>query len=309
LILSSHTLSTNETGLATEIVDYTPYGSIQSDDKVNEAVSDARQYIGEYYDGDTGLSYLNARYYDPGRGQFLSEDPVSWEVGQSEDGKRVLSNPQAMNSYAYAGGNPITRKDPNGKDWLTSAQGFATNVAISATLTAFILAAPITIPATVLTMAAFIGFGAVGYETYSNYQAYTSGQISKDQFDYNSGGLLGAVIPLAGLSNVAESVEGGINWSYSQKTISPRFSNEGTMSGKTLSEVISSGLIAPKDLPIDYTEVSGTRVVDNNRSSYVLEQGGIPESKWTWQLNRGDAPARILQKIQKTIFHLQAQRP
>ena len=51
-----------------------------------------------------GPAFLNARYYDSGRGQFLSEDPVFWEVGQTQDGKSVLTNPQAMNSYGYAMG-------------------------------------------------------------------------------------------------------------------------------------------------------------------------------------------------------------
>jgi RHS repeat-associated protein len=33
-------------------------------------------YIGQYADDATSLSYLNARYYSPTQGQFLSEDPV-----------------------------------------------------------------------------------------------------------------------------------------------------------------------------------------------------------------------------------------
>jgi RHS repeat-associated protein len=59
--------------------------------------------------------FLNARYYDSQRGQFLSEDPVFWEVGQSQDGRAVLTNPQAMNSYAYGNGNPISNKDQSGR--------------------------------------------------------------------------------------------------------------------------------------------------------------------------------------------------
>jgi hypothetical protein len=45
------------------------------------------------------------------RGQFVHEDPVFWEIGQTQDGKAVLSNPQALNSYGYANGNLITGKD------------------------------------------------------------------------------------------------------------------------------------------------------------------------------------------------------
>jgi hypothetical protein len=48
-------------------------------------------------------------------GQFVSQDPVFWEVGQSRDGLRILRDPQLANSYSYAGGNPITQKDPSGR--------------------------------------------------------------------------------------------------------------------------------------------------------------------------------------------------
>jgi RHS repeat-associated protein len=42
-------------------------------------------YNGEEYVEVTGLQYLRARFYDPGDGRFISEDPV---VG---DGSDVLS--------------------------------------------------------------------------------------------------------------------------------------------------------------------------------------------------------------------------
>ncbi|MFD2876263.1 RHS repeat-associated core domain-containing protein [Paenibacillus rhizoplanae] len=39
-----------------------------------ESYSESIRYAGEYYDGETGLYYLRARYYDPYNGRFLSED-------------------------------------------------------------------------------------------------------------------------------------------------------------------------------------------------------------------------------------------
>lgn len=54
--------------------------------------------FGEYFDKETGNIYLRARYYDPGLGRFISEDPI-------RDG---------LNWYVYCGGNPIKFVDPLG---------------------------------------------------------------------------------------------------------------------------------------------------------------------------------------------------
>src|SRR5262245_20944015 len=67
------------------------------------------------HDAFVVLALLNARYYESARGQFISQDPVFWEIGLSQDGKRALSNPQALNSYGYASDNPVTNKDPDGR--------------------------------------------------------------------------------------------------------------------------------------------------------------------------------------------------
>jgi len=69
-------------------------------------------------ENDAGVvrDLLNARYYAPAQGQFISQDPVFWEIGLTQDGKNALSNPQALNSYAYANDNPVTNKDPLGRE-------------------------------------------------------------------------------------------------------------------------------------------------------------------------------------------------
>src|SRR5262249_18764653 len=74
------------------------------------------------FSDDGGLSYLQARYMDPNRGQFLSQDRAFLMLGNPDQLKQVsqqdqqtfLSDPQQLNSYGYANDNPITRKDPNG---------------------------------------------------------------------------------------------------------------------------------------------------------------------------------------------------
>ena len=92
--------------------DYFPYGSMRIDEKSSPQDStsskEQRKYIGQEFDASTGLSYLNARYYDGNRGQFLSQDPVFWSQNQN------LPDPQSLNSYSYAGNNPINWSDPTG---------------------------------------------------------------------------------------------------------------------------------------------------------------------------------------------------
>ena len=113
--LGSTNVITNSAGVVKQALDYYPYGA----PRINTGTdASERRFIGQFADDATSLDYLNARYYDPARGQFTSQDPVFWEVGQTADGKAALSNPQSMmNSYAYAGGNPVTNKDANGKFW------------------------------------------------------------------------------------------------------------------------------------------------------------------------------------------------
>jgi RHS repeat-associated protein len=40
-------------------------------------------FTGREFDGETGLMYYRARYLDPAVGQFLSEDPIGFEAGDS----------------------------------------------------------------------------------------------------------------------------------------------------------------------------------------------------------------------------------
>jgi RHS repeat-associated protein len=63
-------------------------------------------YRAEQYDADLGLYYLRARYYNPATGRFLSRDP--------EDGKPI--DPKTLHKYLYAGGDPVNRIDPRGRE-------------------------------------------------------------------------------------------------------------------------------------------------------------------------------------------------
>lgn len=102
---------TSTTGSVVETTDYYPFGK----EVLHSGTNSQRRFIGERYDSSTGLNYLNARYYDGDRGQFLSQDPVFWEIAQTKDGNVILQNPQAQNSYSYALNNPIINKDATGR--------------------------------------------------------------------------------------------------------------------------------------------------------------------------------------------------
>ncbi len=119
--LNSASVTADSNNHVQEVTDYTPYGSISNHDQL-AGYSSLRKYVGQVYDNDTGLDYLNARYYDGSRGQFLSEDPVFLslgnpnQVGQLLDQSQyqLLADPQQLNAYSYSRDNPTTTSDPQG---------------------------------------------------------------------------------------------------------------------------------------------------------------------------------------------------
>ena len=66
------------------------------------------RYRGYYYDTETGLYYLQSRYYDPVVGRFINADN---QLSASSD-------VTGMNLFVYCGNNPINRYDPTGTDWV-----------------------------------------------------------------------------------------------------------------------------------------------------------------------------------------------
>ncbi|MGH2687537.1 MAG: RHS repeat domain-containing protein, partial [Actinomycetota bacterium] len=100
--LGSVRLRTGEQGQQVESADYEPFGEASS--ASGEAGENPWDFAGHRTDGDSGLVYMNARYYDAEIGRFLTADPV---VADPKD-------PQSLNRYAYASNNPISNVDPTG---------------------------------------------------------------------------------------------------------------------------------------------------------------------------------------------------
>ena len=63
------------------------------------------RYRGYYYDTETGLYFLQTRYYDPEVGRFLNRDSVQYADPETING---------LNLYAYCLNNPVEYADPTG---------------------------------------------------------------------------------------------------------------------------------------------------------------------------------------------------
>ena len=66
------------------------------------------RYRGYFYDVETGLYYLQSRYYDPEMGRFLNMDSVDYADPETLNG---------LNLYAYCENDPVSRYDPTGNAW------------------------------------------------------------------------------------------------------------------------------------------------------------------------------------------------
>jgi RHS repeat-associated protein len=98
--LQSVRVETDSTGVIRNNSKYRPFG-----DRVAgvTTIAEAKGFIGERHDSETGLMYLNARYYDPVLGRFMSGDPMSPTLPGV-----------GVNRYAYAFNSPIIMLDPSG---------------------------------------------------------------------------------------------------------------------------------------------------------------------------------------------------
>ncbi|MBT2143661.1 MULTISPECIES: RHS repeat-associated core domain-containing protein [unclassified Rhodanobacter] len=89
-------------GNITARYDYTPYGTAVAS---MSPAPNGPGYTGHVNDPDTGLVYMQARYYDPTTGRFLSADPIN----------PVTGNLYNFNRYGYANNNPVNNTDPDGR--------------------------------------------------------------------------------------------------------------------------------------------------------------------------------------------------
>ena len=111
-IQGSTTSLVKEDGSADATYRYTDFGetTINGDNKAENEVC----YTGGIYDQSTGLYYLNARYYNPEDGGFLTEDTYRGETNE----------PDTQNLYVYCVNNPVNYTDPSGHDAIVLKSDF-----------------------------------------------------------------------------------------------------------------------------------------------------------------------------------------
>jgi RHS repeat-associated protein len=97
--LGSPVARTNEQGRIISRTRYEPYGATAG------GATPTIGFTGHVNDPDTGLTYMQQRYYDPMAGRFMSVDPVLTDANTGA----------SFNRYVYANNNPYSRYDPDGR--------------------------------------------------------------------------------------------------------------------------------------------------------------------------------------------------
>lgn len=80
-----------------------PYGV----ERPSATANGTEKFTGYFRDAESGNDYAVNRYMMPGYGRFITPDRKSGH----------LTDPSTWNKYAYVGGDPINRRDPQGRDY------------------------------------------------------------------------------------------------------------------------------------------------------------------------------------------------
>jgi RHS repeat-associated protein len=114
--LGSLVARTDAVGTVISRTRYEPYGYVAS------GTTPTIGFTGHVNDADTGLTYMQQRYYDPVAGRFLSIDPVTTDANTGG----------SFNRYAYANNNPYRWIDPDGRGAISAEAmlGFGAGITI-----------------------------------------------------------------------------------------------------------------------------------------------------------------------------------
>jgi RHS repeat-associated protein len=143
--LGSSAFFTDANGTKIAAIAYHPFGNVFS----SSGNVDFRTFGAHPFDAESGLFYMQKRYYAPGIGRFLTPDPVA--IYQPE---KFLHNPKALHPYIYVANDPLNKTDPTGLSFW-SVLGGVVGVIVG------VLAAVAIVALTVMTAGLFGVFVAV----------------------------------------------------------------------------------------------------------------------------------------------------
>jgi len=106
---STH-IVTDDAGKVVARTIYKPFGEIDHRSSEGNDIFRAK-FGGQEFDGESGLYYFDARYYDATIGRFITPDSVMGSGFLQLD---------VFNRYAFAGNNPIRNIDPSGHSFLVT---------------------------------------------------------------------------------------------------------------------------------------------------------------------------------------------
>jgi RHS repeat-associated protein len=109
--LASIKAISNAAGQEAKRTVYRPFGDKGPESGLH---AESKGFIGERADPETGLVYLNARYYDPVVAKFVSPD--WWDPNKPGVG---------TNRYSYSENDPVNKADNNGHAWGLALRGVA----------------------------------------------------------------------------------------------------------------------------------------------------------------------------------------
>ena len=105
----NHKISYLEDGVFVDFTDTISYNE-GSNNNLYIALKNPFRYRSYYYDTETGLYYLNSRYYDAEIGRFVNIDDISI-INES---KNILNG---LNLFIYCNDNPVMLTDISGRGW------------------------------------------------------------------------------------------------------------------------------------------------------------------------------------------------
>ncbi len=111
--LESGNVLTDAAGAVIEETVFFPYGEPRARLRARPADVALRPdylFSQKERDEETGLQYFEARYLIGSLGRFNRVDPLALEMPEN-----LLTDPQALNAYAYGRNNPIMYRDPDGE--------------------------------------------------------------------------------------------------------------------------------------------------------------------------------------------------